>query len=239
VFGNIKIKASALRKDSDATFQSNSTFDAISRDTSIKATNVTKKRLAREKCSCAATALVKDIYPQNAPIQIMVFTTRPVIMGTYGIAASTHYLATEAGHHVLKRGGNAVDAGATMHFCLTVLKPWLVGPAGEVPILLYWADEGRVIAVNGQGPAPRAATIDWFRDRGYPLIPEDGFTPAVVPGSFDAWLARGGHGPRHPPGRGGVPRLPRIRGRHSRMRQTLQGGVAHLGPDLPPRRGAA
>ena len=118
----------------------------------------------------------------------MVFTTRPVIMGTHGITASTHYIATEAGHNALKRGGNAVDAGATMHFCLTVLKPWLVGPAGEVPILLYWADEGKVIAVNGQGPAPRAATIDWFKDRDYPLIPEDGFTPAVVPGSFDAWL---------------------------------------------------
>lgn len=118
----------------------------------------------------------------------MEFTTRPVVMGTHGMVTSTHYLASEAGLHALKRGGNVVDAGATMWFCLTVLKPHLAGVAGEAPILLYWADEGEVLAVNGQGPAPRAATIDWFRDHGYPLIPEDGFLPAIVPGAFDAWL---------------------------------------------------
>jgi gamma-glutamyltranspeptidase/glutathione hydrolase len=118
----------------------------------------------------------------------MEFTTRPVVMGTHGMVSSTHYLASEAGHHALKRGGNVVDAGATMFFCLTVLKPQLAGVAGETPILLYWANEGRVLAVNGQGPAPQAATIEWFVDHGYPLIPEDSFLPAVVPGSFDAWL---------------------------------------------------
>jgi gamma-glutamyltranspeptidase/glutathione hydrolase len=33
-----------------------------------------------------------------------------------------------------------------------------------------------------------AATIDWFMEQGYPMIPEDGFTPACVPGAFDAWI---------------------------------------------------
>lgn len=109
-------------------------------------------------------------------------------MGTHGMVTSSHYLASEAGLHVLRRGGNVVDAGATMWFCLTVLEPHMVGVAGEVPILLYWADEDKVLAVNGQGPAPRAATIDWFKEHGYDLIPRDGFLPAVVPGAFDAWL---------------------------------------------------
>ena len=118
----------------------------------------------------------------------MVFTTRPVVMGTHGMVTSNHYLASVAGLQALKRGGNVVDAGSTMWFCLTVLKPWLVGVAGEVPILIYWADEEKVLAVNGQGPMPEAATIDWFVDHGYNLIPEDGFLPAVVPGAFDAWL---------------------------------------------------
>jgi len=118
----------------------------------------------------------------------MEFTTRPVVMGTHGMVTSTHYLASEAGHHALKRGGNVVDAGASMWFCLTLLKPHMAGVAGEVPILVYWADEGKVIAVNGQGPVPEAATIDWFKEHVYELIPEDGFLPAVVPGAFDAWL---------------------------------------------------
>jgi gamma-glutamyltranspeptidase/glutathione hydrolase len=109
-------------------------------------------------------------------------------MGANGVVTSTHYLASVAGLKALQDGGNAVDAGATMWFCLTLLKPHLVGPAGEAPILLYWADEEKVIAVNGQGPAPMNATIDWFLEQGYPMIPEDGFTPAVVPGAYDAWL---------------------------------------------------
>ena len=81
-----------------------------------------------------------------------------------------------------------MDAGATMWFMLTILKPHLCGVAGEVPILLYIAEEEKVISVNGQGPAPKAATIKWFKEQGYPLIPEDGFTPAVVPAAFDAWI---------------------------------------------------
>lgn len=109
-------------------------------------------------------------------------------MGTNGLVTSTHYLATIEGLQVLREGGNVVDAGATMWFCLTLLKPHLVGPAGEVPILLYLNDDEQVIAVNGQGPAPMAATIDWFKEHDYPMIPEDGFTPACVPGAFDAWM---------------------------------------------------
>jgi gamma-glutamyltranspeptidase/glutathione hydrolase len=116
------------------------------------------------------------------------FTTRPLLMGTHGMVTSTHYLATEAGLQILRRGGNVVDAGAAIWFCQTVLEPHLAGPAGEASILLYWADDDEVLAVNGQGPAPRAATIEWFRGEGYELIPGDGFLPAVVPGAFDAWL---------------------------------------------------
>ena len=118
----------------------------------------------------------------------MQFTTRPVLMGINGMVTSTHYLASQAGFCALKQGGNAVDAGAAMWFCLTILEPHLVGVAGESPILIYSAEEEKVIAVNGQGPAPKAATIDWFKEHGYDLIPPDGFLPAVVPSAFDTWV---------------------------------------------------
>ena len=104
------------------------------------------------------------------------------------MVTSTHYQATIEGLRVLQEGGNVFDAGATMWFCLSLLKPHLIGVAGECPILLYHNDEEKVVSVNGQGPAPMAATIDWFKEQGYPMIPEDGFTPACVPGAFDAWL---------------------------------------------------
>jgi len=109
-------------------------------------------------------------------------------MGTNGMVTSTHYLASQAGLFSLRQGGNAVDAGATMWFCLTILEPHRVGVAGESPILIYSADKEKVVAVNGQGPAPKAASIRWFKEHGYDLIPPDGFLPAVVPGAFDAWI---------------------------------------------------
>ncbi len=118
----------------------------------------------------------------------MGFTTRPVIMGTNGVVTSSHYLASVEGLRILQEGGNAFDSSATMWFCLSLLKPHLMGVAGEVPILLYLGEEGKVIAVNGQGPAPMGATIEWFEEHDYPMIPEDGFTPTCVPGAFDAWL---------------------------------------------------
>lgn len=119
----------------------------------------------------------------------MVFSSRPVIRGLSGVVASTHYLASVEGLRVLQEGGNVFDAGAVMWFCLGLLKPHLIGAAGECPILLYHFEEERVVSVNGQGPAPMAATMDWFKEQGYPLIPEDGFTPACVPGAFDAWIS--------------------------------------------------
>src|SRR5687768_1763634 len=115
------------------------------------------------------------------------FATRPVLQGTFGMVAAGHYLAAAIGLSLLEKGGNAVDAGVAAGFALSVLKPQSVGIGGEVPILIHLAGEGRSVAVNGQGWAPRAATIDWFRTRKISLIPSDGFLPATVPGQFASW----------------------------------------------------
>ncbi|PYV07502.1 MAG: gamma-glutamyltransferase, partial [Acidobacteria bacterium] len=112
--------------------------------------------------------------------------TRPVILGTHGVTASGHYLATLAGIRVMEQGGNAVDAGVAMVFAQNVLEPESCGFGGEVPILVYSAKDSKVHAISGQGVAPRAATIDWFKHNGFEKIPGDGFLPAVVPAVMDA-----------------------------------------------------
>src|SRR3954463_14205281 len=116
------------------------------------------------------------------------FTTRPELRGTFGMVASTHWLASAAGMAMLERGGNAFDAAVAAGFVLQVVEPHLNGPGGEVPILLYSAERDDVLLVDGQGTAPAAATIARFRDLGHELVPGTGLLAACVPGAFDAWL---------------------------------------------------
>lgn len=115
------------------------------------------------------------------------FATRPVLQGSLGMVAAGHYLAAAIGLSLLEKGGNAVDAGVAAGFALALLKPQSVGIGGEVPILIHLGRQGRSVAINGQGWAPRAATIDWFRSHGIKLIPSDGFLPATVPAQFGSW----------------------------------------------------
>jgi gamma-glutamyltranspeptidase/glutathione hydrolase len=115
------------------------------------------------------------------------FTTRPEIAGTFGVVASTHWLASSTGMAVLERGGNAFDAAVATAFVLQVAEPHLNGPGGDAPIILHDAKTGAQHVICGQGPSPRAATIAAFDRLGLDLIPGTGLLPAVVPGAFDAW----------------------------------------------------
>jgi len=116
------------------------------------------------------------------------FTTRPEIKGTFGVAASTHWLATAVAMRMLERGGNAFDAAVACAFTLQVVEPHLNGPGGEVPLLLWSAKERRARALCGQGTAPAKASIDAFHALDLKLVPGTGLLPATVPGAFDAWM---------------------------------------------------
>ena len=116
------------------------------------------------------------------------FTTRPEILGTFGVVASTHWLATATGMATLERGGNAFDAAVAAGFALQVVEPHLNGPGGDVPIILHDARHEATRVICGQGVAPRAATIDAYRALGLDLVPGTGLLAAVVPGAFDAWM---------------------------------------------------
>ena len=116
------------------------------------------------------------------------FTTRPEILGTFGVVASTHWLASATAMAILEKGGNAFDAAVAGGFALQVVEPHLNGPGGDMPLLLYSAREERVRVLCGQGVAPQAATVTAYRDLGLDLVPGNGLLAAVVPGAFDAWM---------------------------------------------------
>ena len=118
----------------------------------------------------------------------MSFTTRPELRGTFGMVASTHWLASATGMAMLERGGNAFDAAVGTGFTLQVVEPHLNGPGGDLPIVLWSAERGEPLVVCGQGTAPAAATIERFRELGHELVPGTGLLAACVPGAFDGWL---------------------------------------------------
>jgi gamma-glutamyltranspeptidase/glutathione hydrolase len=116
------------------------------------------------------------------------FTTRPELAGTFGMVASTHWLASAAGMAVLEQGGNAFDAAVAAGLVLQVVEPHLNGPAGEVPVIGFDAAAGEPFVLDGQGPAPAAATLAAFRALGLDLVPGTGLLAACVPAAFGTWM---------------------------------------------------
>ena len=117
------------------------------------------------------------------------FTTRPTLQGTFGMSASTHWLATASAQAVLERGGNAFDAAVAGAFVLHVVEPHLNGPGGDMTgVFATAADPGRATVLMGQGPAPAAATREHYLAEGLELVPGAGALAAAVPAAVDAWL---------------------------------------------------
>jgi gamma-glutamyltranspeptidase / glutathione hydrolase len=114
------------------------------------------------------------------------FTTRPELAGTFGMVASTHWLASAAGMAVLEQGGNAFDAAVAAGLVLQVVEPHLNGLGGEVPVIAHDAATGETFVICGQGTAPAAATLEAFA--GLDLVPGSGLLAACVPGAFGAWM---------------------------------------------------
>jgi gamma-glutamyltranspeptidase/glutathione hydrolase len=115
-------------------------------------------------------------------------TSRPEISGTFGVVATTHWLSTTVGMTILERGGNAFDAAVAAGCVLHIVEPEQNGPGGDVPIVLWSVAKKKVEVICGQGVAPASATAGKIKELGFDIMPGIGHVPAVVPGSFGAWM---------------------------------------------------
>lgn len=100
-----------------------------------------------------------------------------------GVVSTSQSLASGAGLHVLRAGGNAVDASIAAAAVLAVVEPAASHLGGDLFVIYHSAAEGRAYALNGSGNAPRAATPDLFPDG----IPLRGPLVATVPGVVHGW----------------------------------------------------
>ena len=107
-----------------------------------------------------------------------------VATGSQGVVVSGKPAATAAGIKILEHGGNAADASAATLLALSVTYVGAFCVGGEVPILVYSADQKNVKLLEGQGEAPRdPKAIAWYMAHG---IPDGDVKAAAVPGTIDA-----------------------------------------------------
>jgi gamma-glutamyltranspeptidase/glutathione hydrolase len=114
---------------------------------------------------------------------------RPDVSGREAAVVADHPLAAAAGHDVLRRGGNAVDAAIAMAGVLAVVRPHMNGVGGDAFGLFFDAKSGAVTALNGSGRAGQSATPEFFASRGLKSVPSSGAATITVPGAVSAWAA--------------------------------------------------
>ena len=110
------------------------------------------------------------------------------VYATRGMVACAHYLATQAGLHILTQGGNAIDAAIAANITMTVVYPSTCSAGGDVFMLIWDAKSQRLYALNGSGRAPLGMRPEYFASKGMKRIPERGPLSINVPGAVDGWF---------------------------------------------------
>src|SRR5260370_32451129 len=125
---------------------------------------------------------------QIAPANIVaVFASREPVRARHGIVASTNEIALKVGVDIMKRGGNAVDAGIAVAFALAVTHP-AAGNLGGGGFMMIRLKDGRTTAIDYREMAPAAATRNVYLDKNSNVIegeggPLEGYRAAGVPGT--------------------------------------------------------
>ena len=117
-------------------------------------------------------------------------TLRSPAMGLRGVVATSQPLASNAGLDILKKGGNAIDAAVATSAVLTVVEPNSTSIGGDAFIMIYLAEEDKLVGINASGRAPYSMTLDALNAK---LQKHDmdrirGIYSVSVPGAVDGWF---------------------------------------------------
>ena len=114
---------------------------------------------------------------------------RSMVVARYGIVATSHVQASQAGAETLARGGSAVDAAIAANAVLGVTEPMMNGIGGDL-FALYWdAKTGKLYGLNASGWAPQGLSIEHLKARDANAMPAAGIDTVTVPGAVAGWNA--------------------------------------------------
>ncbi len=134
-------------------------------------------RLRAWLAAAAIAGLVSSVVHAQYPL-------RREIRVDNGVVAAGRSFAADAGARVMTSGGNAIDAGVAGVFAAAVVEISHFGMGGEAPIIIYSAKDRKVVVINGQGTAPKAATPAMFAGEVAP--PANGPRAATMPAMIDS-----------------------------------------------------
>src|SRR6201987_868341 len=112
---------------------------------------------------------------------------RSTVHAQNGMVATSHPQAALAAIEVLKAGGPAADAAVAACALLGGIEPQSTGIGGDCFALIQPKGEGKIVAYNGSGRAPAAATADWYLERKIHSVPITSAHAVSIPGAIDAW----------------------------------------------------
>ena len=116
-------------------------------------------------------------------------TARSMVITKYGIVATSHTLASQAGAEILRRGGSAVDAAIAANATMGVIEPMMNGIGGDL-FAIYWdAKTGKRYGLNSSGWAPGGLTIAHLKAKDATNMPHFGIDSVTVPGAVAGWNA--------------------------------------------------
>lgn len=112
---------------------------------------------------------------------------RSLVTSKSGMAATSHPTSTLVAVDILRAGGNAMDAAVAACAVQSVVEAGSTGIGGDCFALFCPSGLDTVIAYNGSGRSPLAATCDWYESQGIDAIPRQSPHAVTVPGAVEAW----------------------------------------------------
>jgi len=112
---------------------------------------------------------------------------RSMVVSKNGIVASESPLASQAGAHILEKGGNAVDAAIATNAMMGVVEPMMNGIGGDLFAIVYDVKANKLYGINASGWAPKGLTIEFLQKLGMKEMPKSGVHTIDVPGAVDGW----------------------------------------------------
>jgi gamma-glutamyltranspeptidase/glutathione hydrolase len=112
---------------------------------------------------------------------------RSMVITQQGIAATSQTLASSAAAQILAKGGSAVDAAIAANTVLAVVEPMKTGLGGDLFVMYWEANTGKLVGLNASGTAPKALTPEFLAKQGVKTMPGYGLHSFTVPGAVDGW----------------------------------------------------